>query len=153
MNSMKRISAVLLAVLMAVTLLPGSVFAKVFAKDAETLAFWDFESENPNVKTASANNTGAVVAREDSTIAFSYSGGNGSAKAISSDGWDAASESAPKYYTVTVNTTGYSGITVSAAFRASNTGPKNITLYYSADGDSFTALEGASVALEGTAWG
>ena len=156
MNSMKRISAVLLAVLMAVSLIPGSALAKVFVREAETIAAWDFEAQTPNVTTASANNTGAVVARNDSSIAFSYTQGSGGTgtSAISSNGWDGASEAAPKYYTVTVNAVGYSGIGVSAKFRASNTGPKNVALYYSVNGADFIAVDGATTTLTSSSyWG
>ncbi|MBR0135783.1 MAG: hypothetical protein IJM18_06255, partial [Clostridia bacterium] len=157
MKRAKRIAALLIAALMAVSLLPGSVFARAGAplREAETVVAWNFNSETNAASEANANNNGALVTRDSSGSALSYAAGNGTAngKALNSSGWDSATADAPKYYTATVNTTGVSGITVSAEFRASNTGPKNIALYYSVDGANFIAAENASVALEGTAWG
>ena len=155
MKSVKRISALLLAALMVISLVPASALARVAVpvKELETVAAWDFESETPVASSANANNAGAVVAREDSTIEFTYAAGNGSSKGLNSNGWADASAASPKYYTVTVNAAGCSGLVVSADFRASNTGPKNVKLYYSVDGVNFIAAEGGAVALAGGTWG
>ena len=155
----KRFCAMLLAALMAVSLLPASALAgaemqEIF-RDAVTVAAWDFESETNAASTADTANAEAVVVRESEEIAFTYSagtGGNGT-KALSSAGWSSATEEAPKYYSAVINASGYEGLSVSAAFRASNTGPKNISLFYSVDGENFTAVEEAVVELAGTAWG
>ena len=152
MKSVKRISAMLLAALMAISLVPASALAKAAmpVKAAETIVGWDFEGNGNGTNiasTANANNTGAEVAREASDITLSYSGGNGSSKALSTTGWNAATSASPKYYTVTVNASGYTGISVTASFKASKTGPKNIALYYSVDGENFIAVDGASAEL------
>ena len=154
MNSIKRISALLLAALMAIALVPVSAFARAVepVRDAETIVGWNFDSESPVATTANANNAGAAVAREDSGNAFSYYAGHGSAKGISSSGWNDASAASPKYYYVTVNAAGYTDVTVDAWLYASGTGPKNIQLYYSVDGTNFTAVEGASVSLAKSTW-
>ena len=154
-KSVKRFTAILMAALMALMLLPIASLAQLaeLSKDAgtaETIVGWDFESETAVASTANAANTGATITRE-STVSFSYTGGNGSSKALSSAAWADASDASPKYYAVTANTVGYTGITVSAAFRASNTGPKNIVLQYSTDGTEFA--DAGSVALSGTSWG
>ena len=154
-KSVKRFTAILMAALMALMLLPIASLAQLseLSKDAgtaETIVGWDFESETAVASTANAANTGATITRE-STVSFSYTGGNGSSKALSSAAWADASDASPKYYAVTANTVGYTGITVSAAFRASNTGPKNIVLQYSTDGTEFA--NAGSVALSGTSWG
>ena len=153
MKSFKRISALLLAALMAISLLPASALARAVmpVREVETIAAWDFESETPVASQANANNAGAVIARDAADIEFTYAAGNGSAKALNSNTWADATAASPKFYTVTVNASGCEGIGVAAAFRASNTGPKNVRLYYSVDGVNFIASEGA-VALEGTAW-
>ena len=153
-KSVKRFTAILMAALMALMLLPIASLAQLaeLSKDAgtaETIVGWDFESETAVASTANAANTGATITRE-STVSFSYTGGNGSSKALSSAAWADASDASPKYYAVTANTVGYTGITVSAAFRASNTGPKNIVLQYSTDGTEFA--DAGSVALSGTSW-
>lgn len=154
-KSVKRFTAVFMAALMMLMLLPVASLAQLIelpkdAGAAETIVGWDFESETAVASTANAANTGATVTR-DSTVTFSYSSGNGSSKALSSTGWADASADSPKYYAATVNAVGYTGITVSAAFRASNTGPKNIILQYSTNGTDFS--DAGSVALSGTSWG
>ena len=151
----KRFSAMLLAALMAVSLLPLTAFAtdQTLLSEPVTVVGWDFESETNVPSTANEANAEAAVVREDESTAISYSSGHGSDKALSTNGWGNASETSPKYLTATVNMTGYKNISVSADFRASNTGPKNIALYYSVDGETFNAVEGASVALVNTGWG
>lgn len=151
----KRFSALLLAVLMTLSLLPFSAFAKVgtATREAEVLAKWTFESETNTTAEANEANTGAAVTRESTDIAFSYTAGDGSNKALSSTYWDEASASSPKYYAVQIDASGYESLSVGAAFRASNTGPKNIALHYSTDGETFTPVSGGAVALNGTAWG
>ena len=85
MKRAKRISALLLAAFMLISLLPISSFAGVkiepLDEDNVTIVGWDFESETNIASTASANNADAVVARE-SEISFSYAAGNGSSKAL-----------------------------------------------------------------------
>ncbi|MBR5947381.1 MAG: CehA/McbA family metallohydrolase, partial [Clostridia bacterium] len=151
----KRLSALLLAVLMTLSLLPLSAFAREGAsvRDTEVIVKWDFESETNTASEANAANIGAAVTRESSDIVFSYTGGDNSNEALSSTYWNEASANAPKYYTASVDATGYEGLSVSAAFRASNTGPKNIALQYSLDGAEFTEVTGGLVVLNGTAWG
>ncbi|MBO4879807.1 MAG: hypothetical protein J5544_06065, partial [Clostridia bacterium] len=153
MKKAKRFSALLLAALMLISLLPVASLAKAFPGQQRGTAFvaWNFEAETNVASTANEANTGAAVTRE-SEVTLGYAGGNGSSKALNTNGWTDASEASPKYYTATVNATGYTGLTVSAAFRASNTGPKNITLYYSVDGTTFNAVEDAAIALEGAVW-
>ena len=140
-KSVKRFTAILMAALMTLTLLPIASLAQLIelpkvVDETETIVGWDFESETAVASTANAANTGATITRE-SAVTFSYSSGNGSSKALSSTDWADASTTSPKYYAVTVNAVGYTNIKVSAAFRPSNTGPKNIHLQYSTDGVSF----------------
>ena len=152
----KRFSSVLLAVLMAVSLLPLSAMARADIKalrDPETVVAWDFEEETNLPSTAGEVNAAAAVIRDDPTIVLGYNTGYGNSEnGLNTNGWADASAESPKYYAATVDLTGYTGISVSAAFRASKTGPKNIQLYYSLDGETFTAVEGASVALVNTGW-
>ncbi|MBQ3937919.1 MAG: hypothetical protein II724_01105, partial [Clostridia bacterium] len=154
MKTAKRFYALLLAVLMTVSLLPVSSLAKEISVPmrGETIVGWNFDESTNSATTANANNTGAVVLRENSDITFSYVSGNGSAKALSSTNWDSASETNPKYYAAAVNASGYENLTVSAAFYCSGTGPKNIALYYSVDGENFIAVDNASVALAAKTW-
>ena len=153
MKKIRRFSALLLSALMLLSLLPVTALAKAdFGLRGEAFVAWNFDSDTNVATTANEANTGAAVTR-DNNEALSYSGGNGGGRALSSTGWADASEASPKYYTATVNAAGYTGLSVTASFRASNTGPKNIALYYSLDGTTFNAVEGAAVALEGTAWG
>ncbi|GEM_PF-1221509 len=154
MKKARRFSALLLSALMLLSLIPVSALAKAdLGLRGEAFVAWNFDSDTNAASTANEANTGAAVVRETSDAALTYSAGNGGGKALSTTGWADASEASPKYYTATVNAAGYTGLSVSASFRASNTGPKNIALYYSVDGTNFTAVEGASVALEGTNWG
>ena len=147
MKTAKRFYALLLAVLMTVSLLPVSSLAKELPVPArgETIVGWNFDAEVNTATTANANNAGAVVTRESTDIAFSYSAGNGSAKALSSSYWDGASETAPKYYTATVNAAGYENLTddVSVTEYADGTKVYVNTGYndYKADGTTVPARD------------
>ncbi|MBQ4342156.1 MAG: hypothetical protein II756_06565, partial [Clostridia bacterium] len=154
MNSIKRISALLLAALMAISLVPASAFARVEVptRDAETIVGWNFDTDAV-ATAANANNTGAAVSR-DNGVACNFNSNGVTGKSISSNTWNGASAEAPKYYTATVNAAGYEGIAVSASVRASKTGPKNVLMYYSINGTDFIAVEGASTALAtDSTWG
>lgn len=74
MKSVKRISALLLAALMVISLAPASAFARAAqpVKAAETIVGWDFESNSAVASTDNANNTGAAVTRESSDITFAF---------------------------------------------------------------------------------
>ena len=152
MNSIKRISALLLAALMVISLVPASALAKAIVplRDAETIVGWDFDLDTAVATAGNANNSGAVVTRESSDIAFGYAAGNGGGRALNTTGWDGASETSPKYYAVSVNAAGYEELSVSAAFRASNTGPKTVTVYYSVDGENFIAADNGSLTASTT---
>ena len=154
-KSVKRFTAILMAALMTLTLLPIASLAQLIelpkvVDETETIVGWDFESETAVASTANAANTGATITRE-SAVTFSYSSGNGSSKALSSTSWADASTTSPKYYAVTVNASGYTDIKVSAAFRPSNTGPKNVHLQYSTDGVSFEEV--TEYSASGASWG
>ncbi len=152
----KRVSklvALMSAVAMLLALLPLSAVAGIPRPSAtETIAAWDFEASSAVASTASANNAEATIVRE-SEVTFNYASGyNGSSKGLNTNAWNDASSESPKYYAVTVNAEGYETIAVSAAFRPSNTGPKNVCVQYSIDGATFTTVDGSAVALSGGSW-
>lgn len=149
--------ALFAAVIMTLALLPLSAMATLRPEiargvgDTETLAGWDFESQTAIASTASVSNVGAALIRE-SDQTFSYVGGNSSSYGLNSTNWNDATAESPKYYGVTVNTEGFDTLTVSADFRASNTGPANISVQYSIDGTTYTTVEGSAIVLVGATW-
>ncbi len=73
------------------------------------------------------------------TPTYTSPAGNGSLRALSSNGWtnNANSPLLGDYYQVVVNTTGFTNIQLSFGQLSSATGPRNFTVAYSTDGTTF----------------
>ena len=110
--------------------------------NADTIAWWTFESPNiaptvvgssitgllPNIGSGTASGVHASAA-----TTFSTAVGNGSANALSANNWTAGD-----YWQFRVSTTGFKDIQLSFAQRGDSTGPTNFNLAFSLDGASFT---------------
>ena len=155
MTRVKRFSALLLAALMAVSLIPASVFARAASpvrSDPETIVGWNFDTQTNVATSGNSNNASSTVTRENNVaVSFNDGGYNSTAHGIGSSSWDNASEDSPKYYELQVNASGYESLKFTAALRASGTGPKNLKLYYSVDGTNFVDT-GLTYALAKGSW-
>jgi hypothetical protein len=99
----------------------------------DTVAGWNFGVGNASNQTAdegNANNLGIQTVTPNGVGTVSWPGGPGAPNSfsVSATGWDNGADT--KYWSVDVNTTGASNITVSSLQGASNTGPKDFKLQY-----------------------
>jgi len=118
------------------------------AAHADTIATWTFETSIPLTAGAFAPEVGsgsALGLHTSGSTAYSSPVGNGSAHSFSSTNWAVGD-----YYQFRVNTTGFSGITLSWDQASSNTGPKNFKLAYSTNGTTFTDFAPYSVIANAT---
>lgn len=125
---------------------------------ADTLAQWTFETSilasstpsfSPGAGIASTNffaeaglqsGTAYAFGLHSGASAYTSPAGNGSAKSLSSTAW-----AVDDYYQFSLNTVGYSGISVAFDQMGSNTGPKDFGLSYSTDGTTFIQFATYSV--------
>lgn len=127
-----------LATVMAVT-----AFSAIAASSshAVVLANWTFETSAPTTAGPHAAELGMFAsssfASTNSGGTISNPAGNGSAESFSSTGWADG-----EYYEFITSTAGFTGITVSYAQAASNTGPGSFQFQYSTDGVNFIDFQG-----------
>lgn len=86
------------------------------------------------------------------TPAYSSPAGNGSARALSSNGWtnNPNNPFLGDYYQAVVNTTGFTNIQLSFGQLSSGTGPKTFTVAYSTDGTTFTSNSATTITSSST---
>jgi hypothetical protein len=143
----------------------AALVAVAGSASADVIASWDFEDATKGSNYASSGVYGIAdlgVLTAGSSASANTSGGtvgvystpvgNGSARSISSNGWDTG-----EYFEIRVATTGYNNISFGWDQARSGTGPADFTLRMSTDGGStFTnLLSNYTVAVNGspnTAW-
>jgi hypothetical protein len=118
------------------------------------IAGWNFAtntSANQTADVGNANNIGIQTISGNGLGTISWPGGPTSTTgtnpySVSANGWDNGADT--KYWTVNVNTTGATNITVSSMQGGSNTGPKEFKLQYRiGTGGTWTDISGANVTL------
>jgi hypothetical protein len=132
----------------------AAVAVAAFASQAQavTVVQWDFESAvaptgNQINWTSIASSTGSGFASAVHTASSAWTtpSGNGSAKSASGTAWAVGD-----YWQFSFSTVGYTGLTLSFDQTGSNTGPRDFTLAYSANGAPFTTF--ASYQLPAVTW-
>jgi hypothetical protein len=107
------------------------------------LADWTFETSAPATSGPFSPEVGSGAAsgqHGNPSVVYTSPAGNGSAHSFSSTFW-----SVGDYYQFSVNTAGFSGISLQWDQTSSNTGPKDFELEYSTNGTTFTNFAGYSV--------
>jgi PEP-CTERM motif len=124
------------------TLAAAAALVAFLPAHADTLAQWTFETSVPTTAGPLAPEVGSGSASGFHAAATTYSNptGNGSAESFSSNNWLVGD-----YYQFVFSTLGFSGLTVSFDQTSSGTGPRDFSLAYSTDGNSFTSLQGYTV--------
>ncbi|MCL2596385.1 MAG: T9SS type A sorting domain-containing protein [Paludibacter sp.] len=118
------------------TQIPNSVVANwTFPTSVITDLTPDLASAN-NLTQVLSTNVGAIYNLD----ASSY-GGTTNSRAVT--GWNGGAGS--KYWTVTVNTTGFTDLTISSKQRGSNTGPKNFKIQYNVGDGIWSDVVGATI--------
>ncbi|MFO0963667.1 MAG: PEP-CTERM sorting domain-containing protein [Phycisphaerales bacterium] len=123
------------------------------AASADIIAAWQFSEIGNNVgasysvgaATSGAQTAGSTLGgvHASATTTWSSPVGNGNSDSFSANGWAIGD-----YFQWTVNTTSYSGVTVSFDSARSNTGPATFELLMSTDGGSTWSTLIASTAVQ-----
>ncbi len=137
-------TAMLLAVLMVLSLVS---IPTALAADPVTVAAWNY-SAAPGVSdvpaTSGVLSTGAILSN------FKAASPTYSTTSLSINGWDNGADT--KYWQLSLSTTGYENLTLTAQTRSSGTGPRDFKVTYSLDsGTTWTDVTGGSYAVTGTA--
>jgi hypothetical protein len=129
--------------------LASLVVVSTLSSFGDTLAQWTFESNTtgnylPGTGTTTSNyfaeaglqaGTAAATGLHAGAATYSSPTGNGSAKSLSVNTWAVGD-----YWQIALNTTGYSGLSLSYDQTGSSTGPRDFVLSYSLNGTSFTTI-------------
>lgn len=126
------------------------------AKSQNVIAKWKFDTDSVQATPTATSPTfitgDAVADSGQQVIGSSFTGvhasvctwsnptGNGSSKSISSNTWAVGD-----YYQFSVNTTNYTGISLTYEQTGSNTGPSLFKLQYSTNGTTFTDFASYSI--------
>jgi len=119
------------------------------------ILYYDFENNTTrttfeNLVEQSVNTGSGALTKVGGTVTISGVGGagtfnggtTGAGEALTATGWDPSTTdpgvAAGFYYQFVVNTTGFSGLTVSFDSQASSTGPARVGVLFSTDGTTFT---------------
>jgi hypothetical protein len=146
--------------LFAFALFAASLATPTFA---DTLAQWTFESSGLSGSTTLAPGAGVATTNfyaegglqagsatafglHSASATYSSPSGNGSTKSLSANTWTVGD-----YWQIQLNTTGYSGLSLSYDQTGSGTGPRDFSLSYSLDGSSFTTI-GSTYAVPLSTW-
>ncbi|HEX8561787.1 MAG TPA: fibronectin type III domain-containing protein, partial [Flavobacterium sp.] len=112
------------------------------ATAGESLAQWTFPTSELILtpETASANNSGATLSTNAGTISSSA---GASTESASSANWNLGSGT--KFWQITLNTLGFSHVTVSSLQRSSNTGPRDFKVQYRIGSGTWADVAGGAV--------
>ncbi|HXH92718.1 MAG TPA: DNA/RNA non-specific endonuclease, partial [Thermoanaerobaculia bacterium] len=118
------------------------------------ILYYDFENNTTrtvfeNLVEQSVNTGSGALTKVGGTVTISgvggagtFNGGAAAGEALTAAGWDSSTTdpgaAAGFYYQFVVNTTGFSGLTVSFDCQASSTGPGRVGVLFSTDGTTFT---------------
>ncbi|MCW5556048.1 MAG: PEP-CTERM sorting domain-containing protein [Verrucomicrobiae bacterium] len=144
-----------------IALLSVLAVSSVLSARADILAQWTFETSLPAgqpgagvalTDIAAEVGTGVASGFHVGDSVYSNPVGNGSAESFSSTLWAVGD-----FYQFQFSTIGFTGIGISFDATSSNTGPRDFGVYYSVNGDPFTAIGGAEYsvlanAAPNTAW-
>lgn len=126
---------------------PSSTFVDPNSAAATTLAGWSFPTSGtivtPDVATTTPNNTAKTLTSNAGTIG-TVSGVTTQAATVT----DWSNGLNTKYWQVTVDATGYYGLTISSKQQSSNTGPANFKLQYSVNGGAFGDVPSGSINVQ-----
>ncbi|ADU32059.1 immunoglobulin-like domain-containing protein [Evansella cellulosilytica] len=118
---------------------PVSAQADIQA-DTVTLVEWDFNQDTPLATGGIEGNLNEEFSIAGASPTGYVLGSQSGSRALNSNGWNSAEES---YWFVQFTTEGYEDIRFSSKHRGSNTGPKDFTVEYSLDGETWTSVPGA----------
>ncbi|MDT8858861.1 thermonuclease family protein [Alkalihalobacillus sp. MEB130] len=111
------------------------------------LVSWNFDEESQVATGGIEENSGSEISTVGSTITGYVAGYGSGSRAVNSNGWDSGNG----YWLVDISTLGYKNITVSSRQFGSNTGPRDFTLEYSLDGESWLSIADSEVVV-GNNW-
>ncbi|WP_066371649.1 DUF4350 domain-containing protein [Bacillus sp. FJAT-27264] len=126
----KWISAVLIVMILAVTVLPNSGVVQADAATPEVVAGWTFSATNLDTATsgiASNINTAKLKLSSDRKATYSATGNT-----IYKDGWASG-----EYWEAQLSTSGYYDLTLSSKQYGTSTGPRDFKIQYSLNGTDF----------------
>jgi hypothetical protein len=141
-------------------LLAVFVAVSTYSSLGDTLAQWTFESNTtgnytPGAGTTTSNylaeggsqaGTAAATGLHASSATYSSPAGNGSTKSLSANTW-----SIGDYWQLSLNTVGFSGLSLSFDQTGSSTGPRDFVLSYSVNGSGFTTI-GSTYSVPLSSW-
>ena len=137
----RRILAWLLVLTMCLSLLPGMALAEETSK---TIAEWSFTAAPESGRLPAAATGGVNTSAQVSVSGANYTGY--STKSLCANNWTENG-----YWLISgLDTSGYTGLKLSAKMRSSKTGPANFQLEYSTDGSTWAAVDNGSVTITST---
>jgi DNA/RNA endonuclease G (NUC1) len=113
-----------------------------FENNATRTVFENAVEQSVNAGSGALTKVGGTVTISGVGGAGTFNGGGAAGQALTATGWDPLTTdpgaAAGFYYQFVVNTTGFSGLTVSFDCQASSTGPARTGVLFSTDGTTFT---------------
>lgn len=128
--------------------LPVSAFSVNEENQTVTLVEWDFNSESPIATNGVNNNVGQEFKLVGANPTGYVAGFGSGSRAINSNGWNSNEDN---YWLAMFSTEGFENIKLSSKQYGSNTGPKDFTLEYSLDGQSWTDVPHTTIEV-GNNW-
>lgn len=153
-KSMRKTAAMIIAMVFMFNIFLSAFPVPVAAATPEIVAAWDYTAvpASAQVPATSGTSINGAVLTSFKTLAPTYSTGS-----LSVNGWDNGFDSSgvtTKYWQISLSTSGYDNLTISAKTRSSGTGPRDFKAIYSTDnGSIWTDVPNGAYAITTTTLG
>ncbi|MDX5476384.1 MAG: thermonuclease family protein [Bacillaceae bacterium] len=113
--------------------------------DVTTVVAWDFNDDKPTATGGTESNADQEIKIAGSSIT-GYVAGFSSSRAINSNGWHVDGD---KYWKIEFNTIGHENLSLSSKHTGSGTGPRDLQIQYSLDGDTWKNVPDGDIKIAG----